>query len=157
MIIRKWLIVNENKSARLTSGRPEMRSNEIAISLEVNLPDELFRKPHLEAKITIPKEAAVPDLISTRVVENVQEAIRTATGLEFSVNVVRDDEPEADGLKGILQDDVVRPTGLPPVKMCGTCRLQLAVCRCEKGDLLCDECAGEHRMIGHKVTDLVKE
>lgn len=93
MIIRKWLIINSNRSARLTTGRPSMRSDELSMLLEVNLPDELFRKPRLEAKITIPKEAAAKEVITANVIENVQEAIRQSTGLEFHVNVVKDPEP----------------------------------------------------------------
>ena len=64
--------------------------------LEINLPDELFRKPRLEAKIDIPKETAGPDVLNSEVVENVQEAIKKATGLTFSINVIKSEEAEDD-------------------------------------------------------------
>lgn len=94
MNIKKWLTVNSNKAARITQTKPTLASNEIAILLDINLPDELFRKPRLEAKITIPKEAGGSDVISTEVVENVKEAIQLATGLTFSINVIKNEDLE---------------------------------------------------------------
>jgi hypothetical protein len=92
MKIKKWLTISANKSARLTHGQPSVDPNEVSILLEVNVPDELFRKPRLEATINIPIEAAGPDCLSSDVVENVKEAIKTSTGLTFSVNVIKEEE-----------------------------------------------------------------
>ncbi len=89
MKVQKWLTINSRGSARLTQTKPHLDWNEISIALEVNLPDALFDKPRLEARIDIPEEAATPNLIDAHVVENVQEAIKQATGLEFSINVIR--------------------------------------------------------------------
>lgn len=66
-------------------------SSEVAIFLEINLPDALFKKPRLEAKITVPDEAAASGVIDSVVSENVQEAIKQATGLTFSIDVVQQD------------------------------------------------------------------
>jgi len=94
MKVKKWLTINKNGAARLTSGKPGIAWDEISILLEINLPDELFRRPRLEAKIDIPKEAVGPDVLSSEVVENVQEAIEKATGLTFSINVIKEETKE---------------------------------------------------------------
>jgi len=96
MNVKKWLTITSRGCARLTQSPPSVRANEISIRLEINLPNELFRKPRLEAKIDIPKEAAGPDCMNSEVVENVQEAIKQATGLEFSINVIKPEEPKDD-------------------------------------------------------------
>jgi len=92
MKINKWLTINSNGSARLTSGKPDLVWNEISIYLDLNVPDALFKKPRLEATINIPEEAAGPDKLTSEVVENVKEAIETATGLTFSINVIREEQ-----------------------------------------------------------------
>lgn len=96
MKVHKWLTINSRRSARLTQSKPNLTSDEIAIKLDINVPDELFRKPRLEAKIDIPKEAAGPDKITSEVVENVKEAIESATGLTFSINVIKEEVPESE-------------------------------------------------------------
>lgn len=92
MEIFKWLTINERGAARITRGKPSIRWDEVSIALNINLPDALFDKPRLEAKINIPEEAAAKETITTEVVENVKEAIETATGLTFSINVVKEEE-----------------------------------------------------------------
>jgi hypothetical protein len=94
MKIKKWLTITQNGAARLTSGKPSIRWDEISILLECNIPDEIFRRPRLEAKIDLPKEAVGPDVLSSEVVENVKEAIEQNTGLTFSVNVIKEDTDE---------------------------------------------------------------
>ena len=94
MKVKKWLTINSRGCARLTQSKPHMGCDEVSICLEINLPDELFRKPRLEAKIDIPKEAAGPDVLTSEVVENVREAIEKSTGLTFSINVIKNDETQ---------------------------------------------------------------
>lgn len=94
MRLKNWLTVNSRGSARVTKSRPYLESNEISILLDVSLPDELFSKPRLEAKIDVPKEAIGQSVITTEVVDNVQEAIKSATGLDMVVRVIAPEEEE---------------------------------------------------------------
>ena len=89
MKVKKWLTISNKGVCRLTKAKPKLDQNEVAIFLEIELPDALFNKPRLEAKITVPDEAAVSGVIESVVAENVQEAIEQATGLTFSVAVVQ--------------------------------------------------------------------
>lgn len=91
MKIKKWLTINPKGSCRITKGKPGLDWNEVAILLEIDLPDALFRKPRLEAKIIIPDEAAVAGTIKAVVADDVREAIEQATGLIFSVAVATPD------------------------------------------------------------------
>ena len=92
MNVKNWLTINSKGSARLTKSKPQMLADEVSVLLEVNLPDALFRKPRLQAKIDIPEDAVGPDLIDSGVMENMQDAIHQATGLEFSINVIKSEE-----------------------------------------------------------------
>jgi len=92
--VKKWLTISSRGAARITQGKPSISWDEVSILLEVNLPTELFSRPRLEAKIEIPKEAAGPDVLSSEVVENVKEAIEKTTGLDFSINVIKEEKIE---------------------------------------------------------------
>ena len=94
MIITKWLTINSNKSVRITHNQPSLAANEISVKLQIKIPDALFKKPRLEAKIEIPEEAVGPDMIDSHVVENVQEAIKSVTGLEFHIDVIKEEKEE---------------------------------------------------------------
>ena len=96
MKVQQWLTINDRGTGRLTKGKPSISWDEVSVFLDINIPDEIFQRPRLEAKINIPKEAAGPDVISTEVIENVKEAIKTATGLTFSINVIKHEEDDQD-------------------------------------------------------------
>lgn len=87
MKVKNHLIINARGSARVTKRRPGLEWDEIAIALDIELPDALFRKPHLSASITIPNEAARPNIIEAVTAENVQDAINESTGLEFVIRI----------------------------------------------------------------------
>jgi hypothetical protein len=94
MIVRKWLTVNSKGSARLTQSKPSAAADEISIKLEVKLPNALFNKPRLEAKIEIPEDAVGPSVLDADVMENVKEAIAQSTGLDFAINIIKEEVPQ---------------------------------------------------------------
>jgi hypothetical protein len=100
VIFQKWLTIGRGGSARLTAGKPSTRWNEVSILLEIELPKALFERPRLSASINIPDEAVGPARIDANVIENVREAIKTATGLEFHVSVVKDESDDNSGHEG---------------------------------------------------------
>ena len=91
MKVKHWLTVNSKGKARLTKSQPGLDWNEVSIQLEINLPDALFKKPRLEASITVPDEAAKTDVIKSVVTDNVADAIEQATGMTFAISIA---EPE---------------------------------------------------------------
>ena len=96
MKVGTWLVISKGGSIRTRKSKPWVRADEVAMKLLVDLPDALFQKPHLEAAVTIPNEAAMGEVLTAEVVENAKEAIETATGLNFSVSVVQEEGEEDD-------------------------------------------------------------
>lgn len=99
MKVRKWLIINKNGTARLRNNSARLNTDEVAIKLEVEIPDEMFMKPHLEANIKIPLEACSVPNIKAEVAENITEAVKAATGMEMSIKIIEPDietEPKPD-------------------------------------------------------------
>lgn len=79
---------NPKALLRVTKTSPALDFNEIAVKLDLELPDELFAKPRLEAKIAVPKEAVSAPVISAEVIDNVQDIIKQSTGFEVRLNLV---------------------------------------------------------------------
>lgn len=76
----------------MTVGSPALDSNEIAVKVTLDIPDAIFDKPALEAKITIPEEAVSKPVISAEVIDNVQEIIKQNTGFEVKLEIVNANE-----------------------------------------------------------------
>lgn len=89
-----FLNVNRRGSVSTTKNTPSLKADEISIKLCLELPDALFNRPKLQANITIPDEAAKPEIINSLVIDNVQEAIKAATGLDFTISIVN--QPDED-------------------------------------------------------------
>lgn len=96
MKVSCYLFVNSVGSVRITKMRTAPKSDEVVIGLDVQLPDALFKKPHLSAVLTIPEEAAIPAELPVDVVANVHEAIRAASGMEVKLSIVGSSEQEAE-------------------------------------------------------------
>lgn len=93
MVTRPYIVVNSRGTVRVGNrGVPSLSGDEIAIRLELNLPNELFTKPRLEATITVPANAVRGSQIEAEVVDNIQEAIQSASGLDVSLTLVRPDD-----------------------------------------------------------------
>lgn len=75
-------------SARLTSKVPALGKDEVAIKLDVVVPDALFKRPQLRASVTIPESVVSAPVISAEVLDNIQEILTQQTGLDIKVSVV---------------------------------------------------------------------
>lgn len=86
MRVNEWLIINKNgiKSTRKT--KPSLAYNELAIKIYLDIPNELFERPTIEATLkvdNIPNNAYKPELII-----NTAELIEQQTGAKIIFNVV---------------------------------------------------------------------
>lgn len=97
MKIKRYLVVGwrprSKPSTRLTVQPPALESHEVAVQLNLEVPEELFRKPRLEASITIPAEGITPPPINAEVIDNIREIISKEIGVDLSVALV---EPTND-------------------------------------------------------------
>lgn len=74
--------------ARLTNKLPALTSGEVPIKLNVSVPDALFKRPQLQAQITIPESAVTAPVVSAEVLDNVKEVLSQTTGLDVQVSLV---------------------------------------------------------------------
>ncbi len=94
MITRFYLIVNSGGSVRAVKSYRQLDADEVAIQMKTEVPDIVFAKPRLEASIKIPAESVSAVVIDGEVADKVGEAIKSSTGLDFSIKVVEPDEEE---------------------------------------------------------------
>jgi len=78
----------------ITKNRPGLDWDEISIKLEINIPDELFKRPRLEATINIPEDAAAPHIVDCQTIENFKEVIKQGTGYQLDIKVINEDKKE---------------------------------------------------------------
>lgn len=91
MKLKNWLIVKSNGSVRITKNKPSLDADEVTIQLNLDVPDILFQKPHLEATVVVPESAVNKNPISSEVVAAAKESIEQATGIEFNINIVENE------------------------------------------------------------------
>lgn len=89
-----WLVVAKpttqyrNPAIRITSKKPGVKGNEIAISLSVELPDMLFERPAIQANIIIPPEMASPPRISADALASTKEILEGQLGITVDIVTV---------------------------------------------------------------------
>lgn len=66
----------------------------MAIMVNIELPDALFKKPALQASITVGDTDIQQFEFNTDTVNNIQEAIEQRTGLKFSITVDKNEKEE---------------------------------------------------------------
>lgn len=75
-----------------TSGT--MAANAIALKLNIELPDDIFKKPQLEATIKVDKDKVTSPVINAQVLHNIQQEISKIIGVDLNINIV---EPKTEG------------------------------------------------------------
>lgn len=91
MKINRYLAIEKSRrggSARITTQPPNLKRNEIAVLLNLDIPDALFEKPQLQASITIPDDAVTQPIIDASVVDNIEVVLQQELGVDLSVAVV---------------------------------------------------------------------
>jgi hypothetical protein len=94
MKIPFYLTVSQRGSVRATKTPASLDWDEIAIKIELNLPDQLFKRPFLQASIDIPASIIPESPLNAEIANNVKEVIKQSTNLEFNVRVISDEENE---------------------------------------------------------------
>lgn len=100
MRLQKYLVVSKAHSrygyaspkVELKEREPKVQGNEVAIFLDIEIPEAFFTRPTLIAQMTIPSEAVPKNSITTNVTNNLARIIKDATGLTMSVSVVEQDK-----------------------------------------------------------------
>jgi hypothetical protein len=66
-------------------------SGEVAIKVTVNVPDALFERPQLQARIVVPDSAVSKPVIDATVLDNIQQVLNQQLGLDIRVSLVEND------------------------------------------------------------------
>jgi hypothetical protein len=92
MKVNQWLAVNKNGITKVRKSKPYLDFDEIAIKIKLEIPDELFQRPSIEATITvqdIPNTSIDPSIII-----NTKELIEQQTGARIDFRVIEDENKE---------------------------------------------------------------
>ena len=87
MKIKAFLIISSGGSLRVVKNRPALNNDEIAVNLNVDVPDIFFKRLIPSVNITLPAEAII-DLDAKTAVNQV--APRVAESLKIDVKTVED-------------------------------------------------------------------
>lgn len=85
MKIQNYLIVKSNGSVRVTKNKPALDFSEIAIHLNINVPDSLFKKPQLSATIDIQESQITPQVITAEIADNIRDLVQQNLGIELKI------------------------------------------------------------------------
>lgn len=74
-------------SVRATERQPSLVAGEAAIRVTVDLPNSLFTRPLLSAKITVPADKVSPATIEANVADNIAQVVRQNLGIEMKISL----------------------------------------------------------------------
>jgi hypothetical protein len=87
-----YLVVKPNGmyglTARVAKRTPSLEKDEVAIKVNLHVPDTLFSRPQLQASITIPDSAVTAPVVNAQVLDNVREILEQQTGMDVRVSLV---------------------------------------------------------------------
>lgn len=101
MILDKYIIVSREGrrysyrlKAEMKEREPQLNGNEIAVHLRLDIPDALFDRPMLEAKMALPADVVPKVKITPEITSNLESIIKERTGLNLRVGIapIEDDE-----------------------------------------------------------------
>lgn len=97
MYTYKYLVIAKDGEADIRTGnnKPTLNWDEIAIGLSIDIPDEAFQKPHLEADISVTEEQAAPSAIEGKIPE---QGILSKMDMDVKINISSPDSAD-NGVK----------------------------------------------------------
>lgn len=93
MELSNWLVINNKRQAKIYKNKPNLNYNEVAIKLNVNVPDSLFKKPLIEANIKLNGE--YNQKLDFEVENDLKDLIETNENLHLvSINIEKPETKE---------------------------------------------------------------
>lgn len=87
MKVKGYLVVTSNGSAKFVKKYPDLNFNEVAVGVNLELPDKLFERPVLNATITVPDNAVLPYQIPVEVMDEIEAALASVEGAEVKLTI----------------------------------------------------------------------
>lgn len=88
MTTKFYLTVSSNGNAKITKKRQYVDFDEVSIGCTLELPDVLFKRPQIDASITVDVKDVQPFEISADTSNMVKDAIQQSTGLDVKLTIV---------------------------------------------------------------------
>lgn len=82
-----YLNINRRGTARFTKNRVGLNWDEVAVKISLEVPDELFKRPFIEATITVSKDV-LPKEQSINLILNSKDLIEQSTGAKIDFKIV---------------------------------------------------------------------
>lgn len=98
-----YLTINNRGTAKFTKNRPGLDWNEISVKVNFDIPDELFRRPLIEAKLEVSKNI-IPRPQPIEAIINTKELIEESTGVHVDFKVLPYEEKEGEQRKDVVRD-----------------------------------------------------
>lgn len=95
MKVSNWLVINRNGVKTVRKSKPSLDWDEIAVKLNLEIPDELFRRPTIEANVKVtdvPNTVYEPELIIASV-KDIEQQLGARINLTVS-HVAEEKEEE---------------------------------------------------------------
>jgi shikimate kinase len=100
MLVERYLVVSSGGRVRVAKKRPGLASDEIAVYLSINLPNALWRKPSITARISLPEGQERTEEIEAKVVQEVRDYLLKGTDLKIELVVM----PPAEKFEEVVKD-----------------------------------------------------
>ena len=83
-----YLIINRNGIVGHRKTKPQLNWNEIAVKIKLDIPDEIFIRPHLEATIKVDKDKITTEQIYPDIIINTKSLIEQQTGAKIDFRII---------------------------------------------------------------------
>jgi len=88
-----YLIIGKSGIRGVRRSKPGLKWDEIAIKVSLDIPDQLFTRPQIEATITVDKSVQ-PEMIDPTIVINTKELIEQSTGVKIDFKIIKEEKKE---------------------------------------------------------------
>lgn len=88
MWTNRYLVVSSRGRLRITKRRPSLQDDEILMYLELRLPDRLFTKPTISAKLEIPDKDVPAAEISPEILLMAKDVLERTLGMRIELSPV---------------------------------------------------------------------
>lgn len=96
MKVAFWVIVNSSGSVHTRKTKPDLSYNEVAVQINLTLPDGLFDKPQLKADLVVKEDQVTTYPVDATVTQDIKDAVKQATGMDLSIRIVEQGVEEDD-------------------------------------------------------------
>lgn len=82
------------KIPRVTKNAPDLKSNEVAVKLAIEVPKSLFLKPSLKASIVVPEDRVSQTVITPEITDNIHDVVKQNTGIDLNISILNQTEDQ---------------------------------------------------------------